>query len=631
MSRLPVTPLFAPPRLIREERADGSVLLRSADPLRDSVRAVGDWLEHWATVDPQRSFMAQRDSSGAWQVLSYGAALRQVLAVATWLLRNAESRPGPVAILSDNSLEHAVLVLAAMHVGLPVASISTAYSLASRDHAKLSGLIRELAPAVIYVADTQPYAAALRAIRPLHRAKLIAGRNAGEDSRPFVDLLQSTQADWVARAFARVGPDTLAKILYTSGSTGAPKGVLNTQRMLVSNQQAKAQVWPFLEATPPVIVDWLPWNHTFGANHNFHLVLRNGGTLYIDGGRPMPGLFEASLANLRDVAPTMYFNVPRGYDMLVTALRADAALRRQFFSRLQLLFYAAAALPQTLWDALRELSRGALGRELPMVSAWGTTETAPLATDCHFQAPRSGNIGVPIPGTELKLVPCDAAGAMSPSAGPTSSRSGTEPIAYEIRLRGPNITPGYFKRPEQTAKAFDDEGYYLTGDAVRFADPAQPEAGLMFGGRISEDFKLSSGTWVTVGSTRIRAVESLAPIAQDLVIAGHERDHIAFLVFPNLVACRALAGMPADAPAEAVLESAAVREAALAGLRRLRDAGGGSSMFAPRAVLLVEPPQIDAGEITDKGYINQRAVLERRAEMVDALFAAEPGPSVLAL
>lgn len=613
--------LFHPPQIRVDAQPDGNLLMRSACALREGPRALGVWLEQWAERDPGRSFLVQRDTTGRWQHLSYGAAMQQVRAVASWLLRNAESRPGPIVVLSDNSLEHAVLMLAGMHIGLPVAAVSTAYSLASRDHAKLGTLIAELAPAVIYVGDAEPYSAALRAIRPLHRASVVAGMNATGEIRPFDQLLASTQAEAVQRAFAKLGPDTVAKILFTSGSTGSPKGVLNTQRMLCSNQEAKAQIWPFLEAEPPVLLDWLPWNHTFGANHNFNMVLRNGGTLYIDGGRPMPGLFETSLKNLREVAPTLYFNVPRGYDMLVSALRADAALREHFFSRLQLLFYAAAALPQTLWDALQALSRQATGRQIPLVSAWGTTETAPLATDCHFQAPRSGNIGVPIPGTELKLVPCGEA------CGATMDRHGS----FEIRVRGPNITPGYFQRPEQTARAFDVDGFYFTGDAVRFADPARPECGLIFGGRISEDFKLSTGTWVNVGSLRVRALECLGAVAQDLVIAGHDRDDVAFLIFPNIAACRALSDLPPDTDLDAVLGHAAVQEAVRAGLRRLRALGAGSSMHASRAVLLREPPGIDAGEITDKGYLNQRAVLNSRAAEVELLFAHTPDARVITL
>ncbi|MGQ0621096.1 MAG: feruloyl-CoA synthase [Panacagrimonas sp.] len=606
--------LFASPGMQLDRRADGSLLLRSTDPLRETVRAVGVWLERWAARAPDRTFLVQRDESGAaWVRLSYGETLRRVQAAAGWLLSNAEACPGPLAVLSDNSLEHAVLTLAAMQVGLPVASVSTAYSLASKDHAKLRTIIQDLAPGAIYVGDAAPYAPALHAIRPLHRGKVIAGRNANGGSVPFAELLEVSQPNRVQQAFAQVGPDSVAKILFTSGSTGSPKGVINTQRMLCSNQQARAQIWPFLDRTRPVIVDWLPWSHTFGANHNFNLVLRNGGTLYIDSGRPMPGLFDTTLANLRDVAPTLYFNVPRGYDMLVAALRADLALRKQFFSQLSLLFYAAAALPQHLWDALSELSRDERSQSLPMVSAWGTTETAPLATDCHFQTPRSGNIGVPIPGTELRLVPVGENG-------------------FEIRVRGPNVTPGYFKLPEQTAKAFDEEGFYVTGDAVRFADPARPEAGLMFDGRISEDFKLSTGTWVHVGNTRVQALECLAPLAQDIVIAGHDRDYIAFLVFPNVAACRKLAGLALNCPIAAVLAHPAVRRAVQAGLNGLKAQGGaGSSMYAPCCLLMDEPASIDAGEITDKGYINQRAVLSRRAELVGLLFEAAPGAAVISI
>lgn len=607
--------LFAAPRLLLDRRADGSLRLRSAEPLREGVRAVGLWLEQWARLAPERPFLAQRAPGGvgpgAWQTLCYGEALQRVRAAATWLLRNRRRNGGPVVVLSDNSLEHAVLKLAAMHVGIPAAAVSTAYSLASRDHAKLKGIVQELEPGVIYVGDAAPFAAALAAIAPLHDAPVVAGRNGAPGMLPFAALLADTDAAAVEQAFAAVGPDTVAKILFTSGSTGEPKGVLNTQRMLSSNQEARAQVWPFLETTPPVLLDWLPWNHTFGANHNFNMVLRFGGTLYIDGGRPLPGQFDTSLANLREVSPTLYFNVPRGYDMLVAALKADRALRERFFAQLKVLFYSAAALPQNLWDALIELSREATGRPLPMVSAWGTTETAPLATDCHFQAPRSGNIGVPIPGCELKLLPAGD--------------------AYEIRLRGPNITPGYWKRPEQSRAAFDEEGFYVTGDAVRFADPARPEAGLVFGGRISEDFKLSTGTWVNVGGLRIRGVECMAPLAQDIVVAGHDRDYAAFLVFPNLAACRQLAGLPAAASPAQVLAHPAVREAARAGLARLRGQGGGSSMHAARCLLLEEPPTIDAGEITDKGYINQRGVLKRRDALVRALYAEPPDPAAILL
>jgi feruloyl-CoA synthase len=413
-------------------------------------------------------------------------------------------------------------------------------------------------------------------------------------------MASTPESNAVEEAFAAVTPDTIAKFLFTSGSTGRPKAVINTQRMLTSSQQAKAQTWPFLDRVENlVILDWLPWSHTFGANHNFNLVLRNGGTLYIDGGKPAPGLFATSLANLRSIMPTVYFNVPRGFDMLIAALREDEALCRRFFSEVKFAFYAGAALPQNLWDALEVLSIKTIGSAMPMVSAWGSTETSPLATDCHFQAERSGNIGVPIPGTELKLV-----------------RSGDK---LEVRVRGPNVTPGYWKAPELTAKAFDAEGFYLIGDAVTFADPDRPERGLFFDGRVAEDFKLNSGTWVSVGTLRLAGIAALSPLAQDIVVAGHGGDEVRFLVFPNLAACRACAGLEDNASVDEVILNAKVRGAIAQGLARLKAQGGASSTFATRAMLLAEPASVDGGEITDKGYINQRAVLTRRKDALAKL------------
>jgi feruloyl-CoA synthase len=510
--------------------------------------------------------------------------------------------PGrPVAVLSDNGIDHALLMLACLHAGIPYAAVSPAYSLMSQDHAKLRALVARLRPGLLYTASAARYAPALAAIAGLHDAALVASDapDLPAGVLPFSSLLAADDDAAVQRAFDAVGPDTVAKILFTSGSISEPKGVINTQRMLCASQQAKAQLWPFLARTPPVIVDWLPWNHTFGGNHNFNLVLRHGGTLYIDGGKPAPGLFETSIANLREIAPTLYFNVPRGFDMLVTALRADAALRRNFFSRLQLMFYAGSALPQNLWESLTELAMQETGQAVPMVTAWGSTETSPLATDCHFQAPRSGVIGLPVPGVELKLLPAGD--------------------KLEIRVRGPNVTPGYLGQPELTAKAFDDEGFYRIGDAVRFADAARPEAGLVFDGRVAEDFKLSSGTWVNVGAVRIKGIELLAPVAQDIVVTGHDGDEVGFLVFANVPACRALAGLSADTGAAEVLVHPAVRERVRSGLQAMQALGGGSSTCAARALLMAEPPSVDAGEITDKGYINQSAVLARRAALVERL------------
>jgi len=594
-----VSSLFAMPKTVAEHRADGSIVLRSPEPLRDSARCIGDWLEQWARQTPDAIFLAERGNAEApWTTVTYAQALRQVRAAASWILTHDLSAERPLVILSDNSIDHALLALAAQHVGVPSAAISPAYSMMSRDFDKLKSMIALLEPGAIYVSATRPFAAALAAIRPLHRAQIISGNGEDADALAFRTIAATLEVPGVAKAFAAVTPDTIAKFLFTSGSTGTPKAVINTQRMLTSSQQAKAQTWTFLEQGRGdlVILDWLPWSHTFGANHNFNLVLRNGGSLYIDGGKPAPGLFATSLANLRSVMPTVYFNVPRGFDMLIAALRGDDELRRRFFREVKFAFYAGAALPQNLWDALEELSIKTVGRPLPMVSAWGSTETSPLATDCHFLAERSGNIGVPIPGTELKLV--------------------TSGDKLEVRVRGPNVTPGYWKAPELTKQAFDEEGFYLIGDAVKFADVGRPERGLFFDGRVVEDFKLNSGTWVSVGTLRVAGIAALAPLAQDIVVTGHGGDEVRFLVFPNIVACRAHAGLPETADVTDVLGHDKVRTAIAQGLAKLKQQGANSSGHATRALLLAEPPSVDGGEMTDKGYINQRAVLTRRADAV---------------
>ncbi len=594
--------LFAKPEIVADRRADGSIWLRSTTPLQQHARCVGDWLEHWARQKPEKIFLGERASVDApWTTVTYKDALRQVRSVAAWILARGLSAEHPLVILSDNSIDHALLALAAMHVGVPAAAISPAYSLVSKDFDKLKSMIRLLEPGAIYVSNMKAFAPALAAIKSLHSANIVCGDADSSNALPFRNVAATSEASAVATAFATVTPDTIAKFLFTSGSTGTPKAVINTQRMLTSSQQAKAQTWTFLDSTAEdlVVLDWLPWSHTFGANHNFNLVLRNGGTLYIDGGKPAPGLFAMSLANLRSVMPTVYFNVPRGFDMLIAALRDDDELRRRFFGEVKFAFYAGAALPQNLWDAMEELSIETVGRALPMVSAWGSTETSPLATDCHFQAKRSGNIGVPIPGTELKLVP-----------------SGNK---LEVRVRGPNVTPGYWKAPELTAQAFDTDGFYLIGDAVTFADPDRPELGLFFDGRVAEDFKLNSGTWVSVGTLRVAGITALAPLAQDIVVSGHGGDHVRFLVFPNLSACRVHAGLPESSDVSEVIGNEKVRAAIASGLAKLRAQGGGSAGHAARALLLAEPASVDGGEITDKGYVNQRAVLTRRASAVAIL------------
>lgn len=597
--------LFADPLIEVERRADGTMVLRSPVGLSKPPRAIGVWLESWAARDPDRIFLAERAApTDPWRTVSYGAMRAQVLRAATSLLHHGLSAERPVAILSENAIDHAVMALAAMEIGVPVATISTAYSLMSQDHQKLKNMVALLEPGLIYTSDAGAYAPALDAIAGLTDATLVASAGHGGDIVAFDALLTDLDEDAVGRANVAVGPDTIARFLFTSGSTGTPKAVITTQRMLTSNQEAKALTWPFLEHEPPILVDWLPWSHTFGANHNFNMALRNGGSIYIDRGKPIPGAIDVTIANIKDVRPTLCFNVPRGFDMLAQAMRDDATLRESFFQTVRLIFYAGAALPQNVWQALETLSRETTGAVTPMVGSWGTTETAPLSTDCHFQATRSGNIGLPVPGTEVKLVP----------------NSGK----LEIRVRGPNITPGYWKQPDLTATAFDEEGFYLTGDAVTFADPDDAGAGLFFDGRITEDFKLSSGTWVSVGDMRVRAIAAMDPVAQDIVISGHDRDAAGLLIFPNVAACRRLAGLDEAASLADVLAHQAVRAHVGAGLGRLKSEGGGSSRYAARARLLDHPPLVDAGEITDKGYINQRAVLARRTSDVDALYGDDP-------
>ncbi len=594
---------FAPPLVERIERGGGAFVLRSPVPLSGYARSTGEWLLTWARRAPDRIFLAERAGAG-WRTVTYAQALSAARSIGTALIARGLSADRPVVILSDNSVDHALLALAAQYAGVPYAPISPAYSLLSNDHAKLRAIFALLSPALVFVDDAAKFGRALAAVGG--GFELVASRNVPAGATDF-DALVATPADGkVDAACAAIAPEGIAKILFTSGSTGEPKGVINTHRMLTSNQQMIRQCWPFLQDEPPVIVDWLPWNHTFGANHNFNMVLANGGTLYIDEGKPATGLVDKTVANLREVAPNLYFNVPRGFDVLLPFLENDAQLAAHFFSRLKVIFYAGAALPQNLWQRIERLA-GQLGKRVAMASAWGSTETAPLVTTVHFPIDRAGVIGLPAPGTELLFVP-----------------SGDK---LELRVRGPNVTPGYFKRPDLTAEAFDAEGFYKIGDAGRLADPDDPARGVVFDGRIAEDFKLLSGTWVHVGSLRVRAIAALAPVAQDVVIAGHDREEVGLLVFPNAAGCASLCpDLPASTPLAALIADARVRARVAAGLAALAQEGRGTSNYATRALLLAESPSIDANEITDKGYINQRSVLTRRADAVARLYA-EPAPA----
>jgi feruloyl-CoA synthase len=587
---------LAPPRVTLESRRDGGFVLRNPDALQPFARCIGEWLEHWAGTTPDGLFLAERDGEGQWRKLTYRRARERVGRLAQGLL-DARFEPGrPVVILSDNAIDAALLGLASMHVGRPYCMVSSAYCRLTKNYAKVCGILDQLAPALVYAADARVYGPALAAWG--NKAPVLFSANAGEHphARPLSALEAAAESPAVMDAYAAIRPADHAKYLLTSGSTGVPKVVVNTHRMLCANQQQIEQVWPFLVRHPLVLVDWLPWSHTFGGNHNFNMVLAHGGTLYIDEGRPAPGLIEQSVRNLREVRPNFYFNVPRGFDMLLPYLEQDEATARDIFANLEGIFYAAAALPQSLWQRLEAVARKVRERPVWFTSAWGATETSPAMTAVHWRIDRAGCLGLPLPGGELKFTP-----------------NGNK---LEMRVRGPNIFPGYLDQPQLTAAAFDEEGFYCIGDAGRLVDRSDPAQGVMFDGRVAEDFKLSTGTWVSVGTLRPRIVTAMAPHVADVVITGHDRDEMGLLVFPT--------------PQAKSLPDEALRQHILAALRHLAGESMGSSQHPVRAIVQAEPPSADAGEITDKGYINQRAVLEQRAAEVSALY--EPAhPRVIRL
>jgi feruloyl-CoA synthase len=605
--KIPLT--FGPPHVVVERRADGAMIVTSPEPLAAYPRAMTDWLDHWARAAPERVFLAER-VDGAWRKVTYAEARDLARRIAQAIIDRGLDAERPIAILSGNSVEHALIGLGAMIAGVPYAPVSQPYSLVAKDYGKLKTILEVLTPGLVYVSDGARFTLALAAGVP-KTVEVVFGVNPPTDwpSTPFEALIAKAAGPEVDAAHARVGHDTVAKLLFTSGSTGSPKGVINTQKMMTSNQAMLKGVNPSYHNVAPVLVDWLPWSHTFGGNNNFNLVLSSGGSYYIDEGRPLPGAIDATVRNLKDVSPTVYYNVPKGFEMLLPYVQSDAALRKSLFAHLQAFVYAGAALAPYVREEFERLGRETAGHVVPILTSLGSTETGPSALSVTEKACAPGVVGIPNHGVELKLV-----------------QNGDK---LEARLKSPSITPGYWRRPDLTEGAFDEEGYYKLGDALKFFDESDPELGFVFDGRVAEDFKLATGAWVSVGPLRLRFIAHCAPYVTDLVIAGHDRDDAAALVVPNVPACRELSGLDERASDAEILMHSNVREKFSDFLAAFNRVAGGSSRRVARLILMDDPPSLDTGELTDKGSINQRAVLALRADTVEELYAEPPSPRII--
>ena len=596
---------FKPHNVIRENRADGTILLRSAEPLSEVANTTGDWLHSWAQQTPDNIFIAERHGAG-WRAESYAETLEKVRAIASSLLGRGMGPDTPILIMSGNGVDHGLLALAAQYVGIPTVPVAEQYSLIHGAHGRLRHAIELVRPRMAYVVDATQYSEAL-ALDALVDIEVIATR-ADAKTTPFADLLKGDCVD-VDVARAKVGPDSVVKLLMTSGSTSSPKAVMTTQGMMCANQVQLSDAMPFLRARPPRIVDWLPWNHVFGGSHNFNMMLANGGSLYIDDGKPVKGLFERTVENLSLITGTLCFNVPVGFSMLLGALRKDAGLRQRFFEDLDMIFYAGASLPQDIWQGFEKMAVETKG-EVPLItSSWGLTETAPAMMLQHEPTENSGVVGVPLNGVTAKLIPDGE-------------------MRCEVRVKGPNLMPGYFEAPEKTAEAFDDEGFFITGDAMRFVEPNDPSKGMKFDGRISEDFKLLTGTWVRAAQLRIDILAALSPLASDLVVTGADKSEIGVMIFPNATELEA-EGFQLEE------EAGAYRCPLLLGEVHRRLAahaatGVSSSTRVARAIVLSEPASMPDGEMTAKGNLNFRKVLARRADLLKRLYA-EADPAVTTL
>jgi feruloyl-CoA synthase len=603
---------FGDPAVTVERRDDGTIYLRPKIPLGEYPARLTDRLHLWAKAEPDRIFMAERDVRGGWRQVTYAQLLRHARHIASGLLTRDLSAERPIVILSGNSIDHALLAFGALYAGIPFCPVSPVYSLVSKDYGKLSFLMKLLTPGLVFAEDAAKFSDAIAANVP-HATEIVAshGEVPGRKVTPLAELLTSSDHPGLDAAHDSIGPDTIAKFLLTSGSTGNPKAVINTQRMICANQVMIRETMAFLKDEPPVIVDWLPWNHTFGGNHNIGLTLFNGGSMYLDAGKPMPGGIEQTVRNLAEISPTVYFNVPKGYESLLPYLRDDKALRGKFFHRLHAMFFSGAALSPFIWNSLDELAVAETGSRVPMLTGLGATETAPFFMSVRPATSRSGHVGLPVSGNDAKLVPNNG--------------------KLEVRAKGPNVTPGYWRQPELTAAAFDEEGFYKFGDALKPVDPDDFDKGFDFDGRIAEDFKLSSGTWVSVGPLRARFIAACAPLVRDVVIAGINRDEISALVILDLDGCRLInPTLPVDDVA-AIARDPLVRDAFRERFAKFLAAATGSSTKITRALLLDTPLSIDRGEVTDKGSINQQAVLDHRRDLIEMLYSPTPPAHVITL
>jgi feruloyl-CoA synthase len=601
-----------------EQRGDASMLIRSTGELPEYAAKMTDKLEYWAAETPDTVLIAQRtEDKHHWETVTYAEALVKVKHLSQYLLNQNLSAERPIVILSGNSISHLLLGLAAMYAGIPYAPISTAYSLISTDFGKLRYITDKLTPGLVFIENLGPYRDAIDAVMPSDCSVLATEAAHGVDDfgfdlTLFADALTTPVTDEVAHANAAVDGDTIAKLLFTSGSTGMPKGVINTQRMICANQEMIGSYLQFVKEQPPILCDWLPWNHTFGGNKNTGLVIYNGGSLYIDGGKPVPRGIAETVANLREIAPTIYFNVPKGYELLVKELKQNPDMAGVFFSNLQGLFYAGAGLAQHVWDDLLELSVHYTGRKVPILTGLGATETAPSAMFTSIEESASGVVGVPVPGVELKLVPNQG--------------------KLEVRVKGVSIMPGYWRDEAQTAKAFDEEGYYCLGDALKFIDEEKPSRGFYFDGRVSEDFKLDTGTWVSVGTLKAHMIHEFAPYIQDVVIVGRDRGFISALVFPDVEHCRNLIDIEEGSLSlEQIVNHEAVRQVFSDHLSSMAEKSTGSSTRIKSLVLQSRPADIDAHEMTDKGSLNSNAVIANRADIVEDIYSATPSSQVISL